>query len=504
MHNQILVVEDDRIVASDIQQQLTRLGYNVISTPRSGTEALESIRNSLPDLVLMDVRLKGRMDGIETARCIQEIGQVPIVYLTAYADVETIRRASATEPYGYLIKPYDELQLRTVIEMALHKHAAERRLRESERRFSATLASIGDAVISTDPNGQIEFINSAAESITGWMSKEAVGRHLSEVFKLDEAHGADLPKAGVCHESRSVRAVLSRRDGNSCEIEHLQSPILDDRKRTIGTVVVFRDVSWRLEVEEMLRRTRDDLARVARLTTMGELVGSIAHEINQPLMALMTNGETCLHYLEQASLEEQREVSLRLLNEAKKAALRTVNNGQRAAQILKSVHALSRRSPPALERVDLNEALLEVLALIQGEMKRQDVVLRVKLESVAGEVLGDRVQLQQVMMNLVVNSIEAMEHVTNRPRLMQVETKLHNDSEMVVTVSDTGEGVPEQNIEQIFEPLFTTKSNGLGLGLAISRSILDAHSGRLSVLKGDPHGSIFQFALPLRRGENRT
>ena len=174
----ILIVEDDRVVARDIQQQLARIGHVVVGTTTRGEDSLELALNTHPEIVLMDIRLEGPIDGIEAAQQIRERCHIPVVFLTAYADDETVRRASITEPFGYILKPFEDLQLRTVIEMALYKHAAERRLLESESRYVATLSSIGDAVIATDNQSRITFMNPVAEALTGWPSGEASGRPL--------------------------------------------------------------------------------------------------------------------------------------------------------------------------------------------------------------------------------------------------------------------------------------------------------------------------------------
>src|SRR5258708_4312572 len=180
----ILIVEDDRVVARDIQQQLSRIGHAVVGTTARGEDALQLALNTQPELVLMDVRLEGAVDGIDAAQQVREHCHIPVVFLTAYADDETVQRASATEPFGYLLKPFEDSQLRTVIEMALYKHAAQRKLRESARRFVATLSSIGDAVIATDDRAQVTFMNPVAEALTGWSQAQAAGRPLAEVFRI--------------------------------------------------------------------------------------------------------------------------------------------------------------------------------------------------------------------------------------------------------------------------------------------------------------------------------
>ncbi len=180
----ILVVEDDRVVVRDIKQQLVRVGYTVVGTTPRGEDVVSLALETRPDLVLMDIRLEGGTDGIDAAQQIRERLQIPVIYLTAYADELTLQRAKVTDPFGYLVKPFQDSQLRTAIEMALYKHATERRLRASERRYAVTLSSIGDAVIATDELAQITFMNPVAEALTGWPLASAVGRPLGEVFRL--------------------------------------------------------------------------------------------------------------------------------------------------------------------------------------------------------------------------------------------------------------------------------------------------------------------------------
>jgi PAS domain S-box-containing protein len=264
----ILIVEDDRIVARDIAQQMTRAGYVVIGSTGSGEEALALVEQwpvgQRPDLVLMDVRLEGELDGIDTARRIRDMCDIPIVFLTAYANEETIRRATTAEPFGYVLKPFDDTQLRTVVEMALYKHRAERRLRESEQRYAVTLSSIGDGVVATDANGLVTFVNPAGEALSGWPRNEATGRPLPEMFRLfDEATRAPIldPTAAVLQGANEgglpTRAMLRVRDGNDIPVECTGTPMIDDRGAHLGIVIVFRDVTHkrRAQEAEILRET---------------------------------------------------------------------------------------------------------------------------------------------------------------------------------------------------------------------------------------------------------
>ncbi|TDG10218.1 PAS domain S-box protein [Paraburkholderia guartelaensis] len=268
MTARILIVEDDRIVARDIAQQLSRSGYRVVGSAVSGEEAVALVSQAqnglMPELVLMDVRLEGKLDGIDAARRIRELCDVPIVFLTAYADDETVQRATQAEPFGYVLKPFDDIQLRTVVEMALYKYRAERRLRESEQRYAVTLSSIGDGVIATDAAGLVTFVNPAGEALIGWRRDEAAGRSLAGVFRLlDELTRAPIadPMAAVLRNDREsglpARAILLTPSGSEIPVESTGTPMTDERGETIGVVIVFRDVTQkrRAEEAEILRET---------------------------------------------------------------------------------------------------------------------------------------------------------------------------------------------------------------------------------------------------------
>jgi two-component system, cell cycle sensor histidine kinase and response regulator CckA len=259
--SRILVVEDESVVALDLRSRLAALGYDVCGAVARGEEALAQVEASHPDLVLMDIRLKGAMDGIAAAEDIRRRWRLPVVYLTAYAEDSTLERAKLTEPFGYVIKPFEDRELKSVIEMALYKHAAEQRLRESEQRYATTLRSIGDGVIATDRQGRVTLMNPVAEALTGWPEAEASGRPLSEVFRIineTTRQAVDNPVARVLRENGVVglanHTVLISREGREFPIEDGAAPIHDDAGAISGTVLVFQDGTRRREKEAELRR----------------------------------------------------------------------------------------------------------------------------------------------------------------------------------------------------------------------------------------------------------
>ena len=217
-NTRILIVEDESIVAKDIQHSLTGLGYTVAGVVAFGEEAVERVGELKPDLILMDVMLKGKMDGIETAERIRREHSIPVVYLTAYTDDDTLRRAKVTEAFGYLLKPFEDRELHTTIEMALYKHTMERKLRESREWLETTLRCISDAVIATDAVGGIQFMNTKAETLTGWKSADAIDRKLTDVFCLMKVNDMDLVE-------QKLSAILDK-DAVAVSYTHLTLPTI--------------------------------------------------------------------------------------------------------------------------------------------------------------------------------------------------------------------------------------------------------------------------------------
>lgn len=232
----ILVVEDERLVAKDLQHILTRIGYAVPEIASSGAEALQKAEHSRPDLVLMDIMLKGGVDGIAAATVLNQRLDIPVVYLSAYGDADTVRRACDTQPFGYILKPFTEGDLRSAIEVALHRHGLEARLRERERWLSTTLGSIADGVLTTDPEQRVTYLNHAAEQLTGWGRSDAIGERLSLVFR------PLARRASGVGEQALRTTVLIRRNGEQIAVEDSIAPIIDERRHVLGSVLVFRDV----------------------------------------------------------------------------------------------------------------------------------------------------------------------------------------------------------------------------------------------------------------------
>jgi PAS domain S-box-containing protein len=295
----IMVVEDEAVISMEIQDRLTKMGHSVCGTAASGEEAVSVATAKRPDLILMDVQLRGEVDGVQTAKQIRDLIEIPIIYLTAFADDRTVERAKLTQPFGYLIKPFSEKELYAAIEMALYKNSMEVRVRDSERRYATTIRCIADCVIVTDTDMKITLMNPAAQSVTGWKQEEAVGKKLDEVCKLVEE------KALIAVESPMVKAIQERvvmnltapvllitKNGDKVPVEDSAAPMINEKGELTGAVMVFRDITWRKEAEEAIKMAFNSLeARVqeqtAELRTSFDMLGRAMEGTIQALATMV-------------------------------------------------------------------------------------------------------------------------------------------------------------------------------------------------------------------------
>jgi C4-dicarboxylate-specific signal transduction histidine kinase len=242
------------------------------------------------------------------------------------------------------------------------------------------------------------------------------------------------------------------------------------------------------QANEVLRERQTELAHVTRVMTLGELTASVAHEVNQPLAAIVTNANACLRWLGGAQPN---------FVEARHAVERIIKDSYRASDVISHVRSLVKKAPPRNDQVDLNEVILEVLALAQTEARRNRVVLKRELAKNLPPVLGDRVQLQQVILNLIMNGLEAISKIAQGERELLVSSSKDEANNVIVAVRDSGEGLDAANLERVFDAFFTTKPDGMGMGLAISRTIIESHGGRLWATSNAARGAVFQFTLPV-------
>ena len=373
------------------------------------------------------------------------------------------------------------------------RRQAEDKLRASERTLRELTETIPQMLWSAEADGAIDYCNQRVLDYTGLSVGQVRGSgwmktvHQDDIEKMAEAWtGAVSTGEPFQYEFRCLRA--GDQSYRWCISSAL--PLRDQDGRILkwfGSVVDLHD--WK-EAQHALQMTQMELARVSRVTTMGELAASIAHEVNQPLTAVTNNGSACLRLLANRNL--QPEVLRRALEEI-------VADGTRASAVIARIRAFIKKTPAETRELNVNEAIQEVLALAARELYDNRVLHECQLTKTLPHVLADRVQLQQVLLNLIMNGIEAMTTVTNRPRLLRVRSSVDESGDVMVAVHDSGTGLGSE-ADRVFTPFFTTKANGMGMGLSISRSLIESHGGRLWAAPNSPHGAVFYFTLPPASG----
>jgi len=486
---QVLIVKDEHIVALDVRNQLETLGYHVVGIVARGKDAIERAIALRPDLVLMDIRLRGEMDGVEAAQRIRTRLDIPVVYLTAHADPVTLERCKITEPYGYVPKPFEERDLHTAIEMALYRHRAERTIRESEQWLGATLQSIGAAVIATDAQGCLRFMNPVAQALTGWMQEEAVGEPSARVFRtVDASTGAPLPDpvAQVLARGQAVRvqedALLVSRSGERTPISDNASPIRDARGQTTGAVLVFQDITAQKATQEQMERYADELE--SRNRDLDAFAHTVAHDIKDPLNTMMSCA-SMLRENHQSLSDNQKERLLDIL----------VQTGCQACSIVDELLLLSsvRDAKAQLEPLPMGEIVARAqrrLALLQQEYRAEVIVP--KRWPVA---LGYGPWVEEVWVNYMSNAIK---YGGTPPRLELGASQSANGT-IRFWVQDNGPGIRLEQRTQLFAPfarLGQVRATGHGLGLSIVRRIVEKLGGQVDVESAAGSGSVFAFVLP--------
>jgi PAS domain S-box-containing protein len=368
---------------------------------------------------------------------------------------------------------------------------AEDAARRSEKELREVIETVPAMVWTALPDGRVDFINRRWQEFTGLCRDETFGWnwadeapfHPDDVEQYMRNWNASLATGKSFEAEMRIRRVA---DGEYRWLFESAVPVRDEQGTILKWYGFVVDIEDRKRAEEVLHKTQLELAHVTRLTTLGELTASIAHEVNQPLTAIVTNGEVGLRWLD-------REVPD--LAEVRDALGDVVSNGRRASEIIQRLRALSRKTGTQKAALDINDAISEVIPLVQQEVLSHRVSLRLDLAPTLPAVLGDRVQLQQVIINLVVNGMEAMAPVTDRPRKLVVSSQLDDSGDVLVAVEDSGLGIDPENANKLFNAFFTTKPSGMGMGLSICRSIIEDHGGRLRASRNAGPGATFQFTL---------
>jgi len=389
------------------------------------------------------------------------------------------------------------------------RHAAEiierKRLeaarRQGEERYRNVVETATDAVVTIDETSQILFANRSITTIFGYAHSELIGESLTILMPefMRELHTAGFQrylKTGQKQISwRGVELSGRRKNGEEFPIEVSFGEVINNHQRVFTGFI--RDITERKQADqerERLRQAQADLAHINRVSTMGELTASLAHEIKQPMFAAAADAETCLRWL----ARPQPDVA-----EAQEAALRLMKDVTRASDIINRIGSLFKKDVPKRELVDINELIREMIGLMRSEASRYSISIRIELADGLPQIMADRVGLQQVLMNLMLNGVEAMRDMT-APGTLTIVSRRSEDGQLTVSILDTGVGVPPERIDQIFSAFITSKPQGTGMGLPISRSIIESHGGRLWATSNTGPGAAFQFVLPIEPSAQQT
>jgi PAS domain S-box-containing protein len=476
----------DAVITMDAKGSIT--SWNKQAEIVFGWSGCEAIGRQMSEMI---IPMQQRMDHERGLRHFLATGDGPI--LRRRVEVTALRRSGVEFPVELEIMPMklgQDWHFNAFIHDISDSKLAAAKLRESELNLRQLTETIPEMLWSATPEGTVDYCNARVLDYSGFSAEEIMGDDWIRLLHPDDVDRASRVWMACVATGEPYRVEVRTFHASDREYRWCVStalPLLDQQRRIVkwhGTIVDMHD--WKLAQEE-LRNTQAELAHMMRVMTIGELTASIAHEVNQPLSGIITNAGTCLRMLaaDPPNIEGARDT-----------ARRTLRDGNRASDVITRLRALYRKQGVTSEPVDLNEATQEVIALSLGQLERVGVTLRTDLADDLPCVTGDRIQLQQVILNLVLNASDAMSSVDDRPRQLLIRTAREDKGCVRVSVRDTGVGIDPQSADRLFEAFFTTKSSGMGIGLSVSRSIIESHRGRLWAASNEGAGATFSFSIP--------
>lgn len=490
----ILVVEDESLVAKDIQNRLKKFGYTVPMIVASGEEAIEKATEFCPDLVLMDIQLKGKIDGIEAAQEIYASCNIPVIYLTANADDSTLERAKETNPSGYILKPFKEKELKTTIEITLAKHRLERKLKYSEQWLTTVLKSIGDAVITSDRTGAITFMNPIAEVLTGWRQGDAFGKDVTEVFNITHAENRtkiESPIIRARQEGTIVgipEAILINKNGIEIPIDDSAALIKDDKGNILGAVLVFRDITQFKQAKEAGQKQIEQERIVAELEKINELkddfLSTVSHELRTPI----ANMKMAIQMLKLSSgLPERSQRYLEILQAECVRESELIDNLLDLQRLATASYTLVLN-----EAVNLQDYLPKIIEAFRVRTQQRGQTIQLNLPCDVKPLVTDRASLERILAELLNN---ACKYTADAGKVvLGVHTQGHREesttTSIIFTISNQAE-IPAAELPRIFEKFYRVpkadrwKQGGTGLGLALVQKLVERLQGTIQVESSD-------------------
>ncbi len=497
MGTSVLIVEDESIVALDLANRLKGLGFAVVGSAGSGDSAFKLAQVHRPDVILMDIRIKGSTDGIETARKIKNELDIPSIFLTAYSDSSSLDRAKRADAYGYLLKPFQERELQITIELALYKHSTEGELRRNRSLLETTLNSVDHGVIAIGRSGSILFLNAAAETMTGRTSDKAVGCPLRAVFQITSA-----PTGGS-----SDRYELLRPGGDTLPVEVTTQKMSAIEEHHPAEVIVFRDISDALRYEETLLKAKEAAEAASR--AKNDFLARVSHELRTPMNSIIG--------MSQLASESDNPTEIKEFLEIVVSSAQTLKN--QISDVLDFVTYDKGVTPQHRDIISVSE-LVDTIARSHALVARQKNLrlLAITDPSLPSRLYGDEKRISRIVGNLLSNAVKftVEGHIVFSVSLLGKSgtdnEKHHGPDEVLLeySIEDTGKGISSENIPRVFEDFSqleapaTRSAGGSGLGLAIVRRLVNALNGEVTVDSTVGSGTVMKVVLPLGVAVTKT
>ncbi|WP_148862241.1 ATP-binding response regulator [Marinobacter fonticola] len=498
----ILLVDDNAQNLKVLYETLKDRGYRLLIA-NEGEKALALAERHQPEVVLLDIMMPG-MDGYEVCQRLKAnpiTADGAVVFLSALDDVDAKVKGFSLGGADYISKPFQAQEV--IVRVATHarviqlERELQARNRQLENDQTRILNAISEGIYGLDTEGQIIFANPAAVAMVGLASEELVGRNFFQLhFGTPDAETDDLPALSTCREGvaehqREVR--MRRSDGSVFPAEYRSSPKLEDGQ-VLGAVVVFRDISSELESEKALDEARDtvatqrdQLAHASRLSTMGEMAAGFAHEVNQPLTAISNYVRVALRMVAADEIDRQL---------ARSTLEKIEAQSHRASEIIRRIRSFVKKPATGKEVITVAALLEETRQFAEVDARTNQVAVELDVSAAVPDVLADPIQVQQVALNLIRNALEATRSAKSTEPV-HVAARLVNRDFVRVEVTDSGIGLPENAEEKLFHPFFTTKQEGMGIGLALCRSLMHAQGGEIGFDRPHGGGALFYFTLPV-------
>lgn len=520
MSHSILIVDDDLISSNLLRNILCQNGYNVLDIAHSGVDSIKKASLLRPDIIFMDIYMPGNMDGIQASNIIRERLNIPVVFITGDDDQDTFSRALKTNPTGYIIKPFQKENLIMVLEMAIYRHCVTEQLREKEELLAGTMKSIADAVISTTPEGHIDFHNTVAETLIGFKPETEGNQQIADTIKIIHEDGSTVFNGnGTLKKLETIQnkqANLKRHDGSMLPISYSLAPIHDEKKHFRGLILTFRDISPIKKAEQELKNMNSVLEDKVQQRTIeldqknrllqhslnkekeinefrSKIVTTISHEFKTPLTTIFSSTELIERYMKSEKLRPKADRHIKLI----KDSVELLTN--HLTDILKF------RQYETLKEINTEETNPREFFEKMVEFYREGVGKNHRLifthQNLPASVDIDQKLMRETTGNFISNAIKYSPQGSTIILTLTITT-----STIIVSVKDEGVGISKEDQEQLFEYFYRAKKTenieGSGVGLAIAKQAVELMNGSLTLESEPDKGSTFSFHIPLAKGKS--